>query len=83
MSRKYDIKKLIANYKRRLQKLKEQQAFFGLDTSPHILTEIEDIEVEIEKLQTELEALEDSGLDEKSQKALSELAEGTTPERRV
>jgi len=66
-----------------LQKLKEQQAFFGLDTSPHILTEIEDIEVEIEKLQTELEALEDSGLDEKSQKALSELAEGTTPERRV
>lgn len=83
MSRKDDIKKLIVSQKRRLQKRKEQQASFGLDVPPHILTEIEDIEAEIKKLQTELEALEDSGVDEESQRALSELAEDTEPKQRA
>jgi len=64
MSRKDDIEKLIVNQERRLQKRKEQQALFGLDAPPHILTEIEDIEAEIKKLQTELEALEDSDINE-------------------
>ncbi len=63
MSRKDDLKKLIANYKRRLQKLKEQQASFGLHTPPHILTEIEDTEETIEQLQIELKTLGDGGID--------------------
>ena len=83
MSRKDDIQKLIVNYERRLQKRKEQKALFGLDAPPHILTEIEDIEAEIKKLHTELEALEDSGVDEESQRALSELAEDTEPKQRA
>jgi len=82
MSRKDDIKKLIANCERRLQKRKEQQALFGLDTPPHILTEIEDIETEIEKLQTELEALKDSGVGEEL-RTPSELAKDTKPKQRA
>jgi hypothetical protein len=53
-----DIKKLISNNSRRLQKLKEQQASMGIHTPPHVLTEIEDAEAEIEKLQTELKEME-------------------------
>jgi hypothetical protein len=41
-----------------LQKLKEQQATFGLQSPPHILIEIEDIETKIETLQTELAVLD-------------------------
>jgi formylglycine-generating enzyme required for sulfatase activity len=54
MSRQDDLKKLIIEYTRRLQKLKERQARKGIDTEPHILVEIEDIEATIEKLQAEL-----------------------------
>ncbi|HXW00572.1 MAG TPA: WD40 repeat domain-containing protein, partial [Anaerolineae bacterium] len=49
---------MITKYTRSLQKLKEQQALFGLHTPHHILIEIEDTEAEIEKLQTELANLE-------------------------
>ena len=63
MSRQDDIEKLIAERERRLQKLKEQRASFGLHTPPHILMEIEDIEAEIEGLQTELEALKEGKAD--------------------
>jgi formylglycine-generating enzyme required for sulfatase activity len=56
MSRQEDIQALIATHKRRLQKLKEQQALRGVDTPPHVLIEIEDIEAELERLQTELDA---------------------------
>lgn len=49
-----ETRKLIATHSRRLQKLKEQQALFGIDTPPHLLLEIEDIEAEIEKLQADL-----------------------------
>ncbi|MFN8457504.1 MAG: response regulator [Anaerolineae bacterium] len=62
MSHKNDIRKLIGNLQRRLQKLKEQQALMGLGTPPHILIEIEDIKVEIENLQTELEKLGEGSL---------------------
>jgi hypothetical protein len=78
MSRKDDIKKLILKHKRRLQKLKEKQTTFGLDTPPHISIEIEDIEVEIENLQTELEVLKNSSIAAEIQRALPELAEDTT-----
>ncbi len=58
MSRQDDLKKLITEYTRRLQKLKEQQARKGIDTEPHILVEIEEIEAIIEELQAELAELE-------------------------
>jgi hypothetical protein len=54
MSRIQNIQRLIANSQRRLQKLKEQQASFGLHTPPHISIEIEDTETEISELQVEL-----------------------------
>ncbi len=71
MSRKDDINKLIANYRSRLQKLKEQRALQGMDTPPHILAEIESIEVEVEKLQTELSELVDINIDTDPQRVFS------------
>jgi WD40 repeat protein len=53
-----DLQRLITKYNRSLQKLKEQQAVFGLHTPHHILIEIEDTEAEIEKLQKELAKLD-------------------------
>lgn len=64
MSRKEHVKKLIANHNRHLQKLKEQQASFGLHTPPHILTEIEDVEVTLAQLQAELKTLIEGDADE-------------------
>ena len=58
MSRKQDIENLMTRYNRRLQKLKEQEASFGLYTPPHILTEIEDIEGKIEDLRIKLKDTE-------------------------
>ena len=58
MSREQDIKILLVKYERRLQKLKEQKAAYGLDTRPHILIEIEDLEAEIETLRVELKNVE-------------------------
>ncbi|MBI1881625.1 MAG: hypothetical protein HYR94_25885 [Chloroflexi bacterium] len=55
MSRQADIQKLIFNYTRQLQKLKEQQALQGVSTPSAILIQIEDIEAELEGLQTLLE----------------------------
>lgn len=57
MSRKDDIKKLVAEYQRRLHKLKLQEARFGINTPPETLTEIEDIEAKIKRLQRELKTL--------------------------
>jgi hypothetical protein len=53
-----DIEKLIIKYRRRLQKLQEQQAQLGLNTPLEILNEIEDIEKTIEELGQELKSLE-------------------------
>ncbi len=50
-----DIKKLITTYNRRLQKLREQEAIFGISADPKISLEIENIEAKIERLQTQLE----------------------------
>ena len=52
------LKKLIIIKNRRLQKLKEQQALYGISVDPRIPIEIEDIEVELEKLNAALIALE-------------------------
>jgi hypothetical protein len=57
MSRQNDLKELIINCQRRLQKLKEQQALLGVHTPPHILIDIEDVEAEINTLQIQLNDL--------------------------
>ncbi|MCL4298466.1 MAG: tetratricopeptide repeat protein [Anaerolineae bacterium] len=57
MSRRDDLQQLIINYGRRLQKLQEQQALMGLDTPPHALIEIEDIQAKIAELEEKLAAL--------------------------
>lgn len=62
MKRKDEIRKLIETNSRRLQKLKEKQAFLGVSTPPEFLMEIEDIEAGIEKLQTELDVEAKSSL---------------------
>ena len=54
MARMEHLKKQIETNHRRLQKLEEQSAVYGIDTRPHVLIEIEDIETKIEELQTEL-----------------------------
>jgi hypothetical protein len=41
---------LIRTYTRRLQKLEEQQAYFGVNTPPEILMAIEEIEVKLQEL---------------------------------
>ncbi len=46
-----ESKKLINIHQRRLQKLREQQALFGLNTPAEILIEIEEIEAQIRRLQ--------------------------------
>lgn len=50
--------KLIKAKFRRLQKLKEQQSLKGINSSPELLIEIEDLESEIEQLQTKLKTQE-------------------------
>jgi hypothetical protein len=57
MARIDDLKKLILEHSRRLQKLKEQEARYGYSVDPHIPLEIEDIEAKIQALQTELNQL--------------------------
>lgn len=59
MPHKRDLEQLISGYERRLQKLKEQQARYGIATEAHILLEIEDIEAELEDLRAERVALAD------------------------
>ncbi len=63
-SRQDNIKKLIIENERRLQKLKQKKAAYGLDTPPQVLTEIEDIEANLEKLHQELATLESKGIAE-------------------
>ena len=49
------IKRLVAQYNRRLQILKEKEAQYGLETPVSILTEIADIEAKLEELDGALE----------------------------
>jgi formylglycine-generating enzyme required for sulfatase activity len=57
MSRQDDLRQLISNHQRRLQKLKEQQALMGMHTPPYISIEIEDTEAELNRLSDELAGL--------------------------
>lgn len=58
MSSQDDLYRLVINCQRRLQKLKEQQASFGLYTPPYIQVEIDDTEAALERLQAELSGLQ-------------------------
>lgn len=60
MARVDNLKTLILEHNRRLQKLKEQEARYGYSVDPHILLEIEDIEAKLQALQTELNQLRTS-----------------------
>jgi tetratricopeptide (TPR) repeat protein len=51
MSQQSETQELITIHQRRLQKLKEKKATFGINTPPEILIEIEDIETELERLE--------------------------------
>lgn len=51
-----DLQKLIIKHSRRLQKLEEKKATFGYNTPAEILTEIEDIKLELKRLQGESES---------------------------
>ncbi len=57
MSRRTDLQNLISPRQRSLQKLKEQEATYGLATPTYIQLEIENIEAELDKLQAELDTL--------------------------
>jgi len=54
MTNSTDIERLIDMHTRRLQKLREQQASFGLGADPRIKIEIEDIEAQIASLEAAL-----------------------------
>lgn len=56
MARIEELRKIIGNHQRRLNKLREQQAVSGTDTRPDVLIEIEDLETALDGLQGELEA---------------------------
>ncbi|MCB0175077.1 MAG: NUDIX hydrolase [Anaerolineae bacterium] len=58
MSRSAEIKRLLKNHNRRLQKLREEQSLIGLSAEPELLIEIEDIEQEIANLKAELDQIE-------------------------
>ncbi len=68
MTSKDDVQRLILNYQRRLQKLKEKETQYGIETPVHILTEIEDITIQLEALQALLATLS-SGFSGKSQRS--------------
>lgn len=53
-----ETNRLIVIHQRRLQKLREKQAFKGPDTEAHVLLEIENTEAEIARLRQELEDFE-------------------------
>ena len=82
MSYQDDIKKLITNHHRRLQKLREQQALYGISADPRILLEIEDIEAKIERLQTNLEETEDD-ITEVSSSVISHAVKKTSQDPRA
>ncbi len=51
-----NLRKLIYQYNRRLQKLQEQAALQGMSVDPSVTIEIEDINAKIAELQTKLDA---------------------------
>ncbi|GIK43816.1 MAG: hypothetical protein BroJett011_76490 [Chloroflexota bacterium] len=59
MSHKEHLKTLVLNLTRRLQILEERKALYGLEASPTILLEIEDVKSQIAEKQAELAQLQD------------------------
>ncbi|MBE7552253.1 MAG: hypothetical protein HS126_14385 [Anaerolineales bacterium] len=59
MSQRDHLRRVLINLHRRLQILEERKALYGLDASPTILTEIEDIQVAIAEQQEKLTVLEE------------------------
>jgi hypothetical protein len=55
MSRIDEVKKLIETYQRRLQKLEEQKALYGISADPRISLEIEDIQKKLVELRAQLD----------------------------
>lgn len=53
-SRRENLSREITLHERRLQILREKRAIKGIDTEPHVIIEIEDIEQELENLYAEL-----------------------------
>lgn len=78
MSQRDHLKRVIINLHRRLQILEERKALYGLDASPTILTEIEDIQVAIAEQEGKLVALEEL---EKPDAIASFDAARNTPEK--
>jgi hypothetical protein len=64
MSNEDEIRKLISQRRRYLQKLREKEAKLGTNTPVDVLLDIEDIETEIERLQADLERLGEEFLEE-------------------
>lgn len=62
MSHQEHIRNLITKYTRRLQILEQKRASCGLDTAPHILVEIEDLNMKIKNLRVKLNGLEKRAL---------------------
>ncbi|HEY3230346.1 MAG TPA: NB-ARC domain-containing protein, partial [Roseiflexaceae bacterium] len=60
MSRRDEINELLGIHQRRLRKLNEQRASFGMHAPVHLSIEIEDVEEQIERLGAELRELESS-----------------------
>ena len=63
MVRREEIEKQLFIHNRRLQKLKEIEAIYGISTDPSTLIEIEIIELKIFHLERELQELQDHGND--------------------
>lgn len=80
-SRQQYIEKLIKNHHHRLQKLREKQAFDGLDAPPEVLMEIEDLEASIAELQAEFKTLEKDSFDKETSRDSRKPDEGTQSSR--
>ena len=74
---------LITNHERRLQKLKELQSLYGMDTPVHILIEIENTETEIKSLLTKLEAFRDNRINDESRQPPSVTIDTNSKQKRV
>ena len=58
MSQIDELKNLLKINRRRLQKLEETRAYYGVATPPHILMEIEDIEDDIERSRVPIDVVD-------------------------
>lgn len=74
MSRIKHLQTLIKNHSLHLQKLKERQALEGINTPPHVLIRIDEIEAILEDLTAELEELRRKQSPKSTQQPVAKLA---------